>query len=527
MAVFTKGVRPTWEASQAHGKWVLLTDKHETYAKLALVLQAVMERQHPNLAHVCGVVLSVRPTRDCIAVWNTRGGDSHFIKATRNALVHAAKLPPAQKLNYFIIRTGPSPGQGGAAPRGDSLSLPASLPSSQTEGGGLRRTRPAVGIDTDVEGLERLRRAMSRAPSERPPMWGGNAGEVGGGLQLYEVRAEEREWSPYGVHGVEADADAAWRQGGDTVTWPPPAAAGHGGLGGLGVGRGGYNAFSGPSIWGGPASSPGLTASLQHEVDVSPGVARHIEAILASSPSTEGDSPPPAHDAAHSLSTAVVAGTSGSSWGPSPAVGKNPPFFTGSPGLEGREEQGGDADESEGEDGGEEEGGEVEVEEGGAEQEGERVNGRAAASEGVLVGDWRVEEEDEEEDVVDAAMDGGAFGGGGAEGGRCLSRDLRVKLAMRSVIAAEKLAEKGVIVGKKGRRKDKRSDQSSTESDVVHSSRVPSVYSSSAQHKAHGGGDVTCAQRTMWALCGAGLTAGSALLFAYLSSDSGVPLMII
>ena len=368
IAVFTKGIKPTWEASQAHGKWVMLTDKRETMSKLMLVLQAVMECTHPNLAHVCGVVLSVRPTRDCIAIWNTKGGDSHFIKATRNSLVHAAGLAPSQKLNYFIIRTGGAgaspPSQaakangGSSSNKGGSVSLPPSLPSSQTEGGGLRRTlRPKTGIETDVESLERLRKAMARASPGARPLWGGNREDVGGGLKVHEVRAEEREWSPYGTN-VEQQQQAhedetgmqGWRataaaSAAEGLTWPP-AGTSFSGVGPLLGGGAGYNAFSGRSIW-----APGADAGA-YDVDVSPGVARHIEAILASSPSTEGGDSPPSQDEvagmgmfasygghapdggqggdeAHSLMLSAVpsVGSVGSSWGPSPAVGKNPGFF--------------------------------------------------------------------------------------------------------------------------------------------------------------------------------------------------------
>ncbi len=34
VALFTRGVKPTWEDSQAHGKWVMLTDKRDTTTRL-------------------------------------------------------------------------------------------------------------------------------------------------------------------------------------------------------------------------------------------------------------------------------------------------------------------------------------------------------------------------------------------------------------------------------------------------------------------------------------------------------------
>jgi len=57
---------------QAHGKWVVLIDKRETLSRLLLLLQALLEAQSPNLRHICGVQLSMRPQRDCLAIWNTK-----------------------------------------------------------------------------------------------------------------------------------------------------------------------------------------------------------------------------------------------------------------------------------------------------------------------------------------------------------------------------------------------------------------------------------------------------------------------
>ena len=43
------------------GKWVVLTDKRETLARLLLLLQALLEGQNANLRHICGVQISRRP----------------------------------------------------------------------------------------------------------------------------------------------------------------------------------------------------------------------------------------------------------------------------------------------------------------------------------------------------------------------------------------------------------------------------------------------------------------------------------
>jgi hypothetical protein len=92
LCIFARGVKPTWEDSQAHGKWVVLIDKRETLSRLLLLLQALLEGQSPNLRHVCGVQLSMRPQRDCLAIWNLKGGHSSFIKSMRSYIISTARL---------------------------------------------------------------------------------------------------------------------------------------------------------------------------------------------------------------------------------------------------------------------------------------------------------------------------------------------------------------------------------------------------------------------------------------------------
>jgi hypothetical protein len=102
--VFERGVKPTWEDSQAHGKWVVLIDKRDTLSRLLLLLQALLEAQSANLRHICGVQLSMRPQRDCLAIWNTKGGHSSFIKNMRSYIITTVRLACAHKVNYIIIR---------------------------------------------------------------------------------------------------------------------------------------------------------------------------------------------------------------------------------------------------------------------------------------------------------------------------------------------------------------------------------------------------------------------------------------
>ena len=69
LCVFERGVKPTWEDSEAHGKWVVLTDKRETVSRLLLLLQ-VSGCHHlwmhlcvcPCCSHTC---THARPYRAC------------------------------------------------------------------------------------------------------------------------------------------------------------------------------------------------------------------------------------------------------------------------------------------------------------------------------------------------------------------------------------------------------------------------------------------------------------------------------
>jgi len=105
LCMFVRGVKPTWEDSEAHGKWVVLTDKRETLSRLLLLLQALLDGQNTNMRHVCGIQLSMRPQRDCLAIWNTKGGHSSFIKTMRSHIITSARLGNNHKVNYFIIRS--------------------------------------------------------------------------------------------------------------------------------------------------------------------------------------------------------------------------------------------------------------------------------------------------------------------------------------------------------------------------------------------------------------------------------------
>ncbi len=164
-----------------------------------------------------------------------KGGDSHFIKATRNALVQSAHLPPTQKLNYFIIRAGPPQIQNrarqGSMPNAalhtystnadENIACAAAAAAGggggmvmhtilagytqanmapSTEGGGIKgRVRPAVGINTDVDGLERLRTIITQTKAQSDNR--GRRSSMPSRLFAAEEDADgapQPEWSPYG-----------------------------------------------------------------------------------------------------------------------------------------------------------------------------------------------------------------------------------------------------------------------------------------------------------------------------------------
>lgn len=102
ICIFARGVKPTWEDSQAHGKWVVLIDKRETLSRLLLLLQALLEGQSANLRHICGVHLSMRPQRDCLAIWNLKGGHSSYIKSMRTFIISTARLGANHKASSHL-----------------------------------------------------------------------------------------------------------------------------------------------------------------------------------------------------------------------------------------------------------------------------------------------------------------------------------------------------------------------------------------------------------------------------------------
>ena len=105
-------------AAAAAGIWVpppvdaslrlplLLAHLHsrETLPRLLPRLQGLLQGEKPQLRHVCGVELSLRPQRDCLAVWNIKGGHSSFIKSMRAYIISTARLGATHKVNYLIIR---------------------------------------------------------------------------------------------------------------------------------------------------------------------------------------------------------------------------------------------------------------------------------------------------------------------------------------------------------------------------------------------------------------------------------------
>lgn len=239
--LFVRGVKPTWEATQAHGKWVILTDKKETLWRLHLVVHALLEGRSSSFRHICGVELSIRPTRDCISIWNTRGGDSSFIKSTRTQLISVARLGPTHKVNYLIIRSGPAAGTSVLSEKNLQAKQHASAEKGEEE------ARPEV-EDGDWD--------MSWFESEKSAGGGGSfkddaasttssaaTAAVGAGwFALHDDGPDggggSESWNPYlggGLGGCEGfrHASPGRREGGrgssterDESTWPPPGGKG-------------------------------------------------------------------------------------------------------------------------------------------------------------------------------------------------------------------------------------------------------------------------------------------------------------
>jgi hypothetical protein len=90
--------------------------------------------------------------------------------------------------------------------------------AGQTEGGGIKgRVRPAVGINTDVDGLERLRAMMAKAKSAESTgaAFGHNIKQFVGSSAGDDV--DVKEWMPY---GMPVGAGVAARQVSTCVSCP-------------------------------------------------------------------------------------------------------------------------------------------------------------------------------------------------------------------------------------------------------------------------------------------------------------------
>ena len=115
----------------------------------------------------------------------------------------------------------------------------------------------------------------------------------------------------------------------------------------------------------------------------------------------------------------------------------------------------------------------------------------------------------------------------GAEEGsrhvRSLSRELRVKLLMRSLITTAQLEDKGVVRGHRIRTQTKEVRLRTTEDrrSEGRSEGATSRASLDARKGGRGGEEkgISCAQRVVWLLLGSGLTSLMALLYLWLFAD--------
>jgi len=145
-------------------------------------------------------------------------------------------------------------------------------------------------------------------------------------------------------------------------------------------------------------------------------------------------------------------------------------------------------------------------------------------------GDQEVDDDtDLQEDGAGAGESARRLEEEGAEEGsrhvRSLSRELRVKLLMRSLITTAQLEDKGVVRGNRIRTQTKEARLRTTEDKRRNEGRSEgAAIRASLDARKGGGGEeenrISCAQRVVWLLLGSGLTSLMALLYFWLFADT-------
>eukprot|EP00960_Hanusia_phi_P055562 763003-Hanusia_phi.AAC.2 len=508
---FHKGIKPTWDDSEAHGKWVLLTDQKDTLHRLWLIWSALLEARHKNLRHICGIELCIRPQRNSIGIWNLKGGNSSFIKSTRSLLVSAAGLDPLHKLNYLIIRNAVSTSSCTASSQKPQVRNFPTCFGQKQEGGSSSVWSP-YGMSMEDNACKGEESGLSAECT-----WPG----VGERLSLLERASNLAEWE---ARSPLISSGSIWSPHLSSSMQEQRGEATRGGkqLCGQDALSGRFSSSELPSFFqtGGPMIDEPLEPEAEEAEAEAAAAAEEGKAVLS-------------RRGRETISTEDIKSFQARLTAFAEAIGsRGEPEETQTLGSE---EQAAKRVQEDKEEAGrgrdwqlystwgcckEEKDGDA-VEDLVWEDDNARRGNTAGADEELV--DHSSPHEDEAVGMAGSRPSQNYEGKvGGSRHSRSLSRELRVKMLMRSVITTAQLEDKGVVRGHRIRTQTK--DARSRGKDEIRKDREEGngLRVSSELRKERGGEDknISCMQRVMWLLAGSGLTALIALVYSWLFADS-------
>jgi len=104
--LFRDGVKPTWEDSGAHGKFVVSAPRRCTHARYLTLLFHLVESSFKwgDPAQLCGIVLSIRPKgKNFISLWNMREESAESIEEMKSELAQIINQGENERIDYLTL----------------------------------------------------------------------------------------------------------------------------------------------------------------------------------------------------------------------------------------------------------------------------------------------------------------------------------------------------------------------------------------------------------------------------------------
>ena len=106
LRLFKKGVKPKWEdgANKLGGKFMVNVAKGQSTRVFLELVLALVGEEFPHNDSVCGIVLSIRPRQDVLAIWNSSADDAPAMESIRAELDRL--FPADAQVNYVPHSAG-------------------------------------------------------------------------------------------------------------------------------------------------------------------------------------------------------------------------------------------------------------------------------------------------------------------------------------------------------------------------------------------------------------------------------------